>query len=253
MNSVIIDRNIFQVPHGDSSEALWIDAIDIVCRVHQLPAGYFRPLPAYFPLPLSHLEDALNSPSSGLVGPESDFGYLNIFTEHWSTVELSQKETLVGILSKHVNSYRLRFTGDRYHTLVDPFIMSAAGLSLMSFIHYRMAEDRLDLSVQDWIAWIKALEQIRLTQGLSEGYFATSIPMDNSAGASAHTHGMKDLSDRNLLPHIEDSGAPFSRDEHISVRNNLIAIENLARSCGDIDHGGQEMPEQGGLNADDNV
>ncbi|KAK1215905.1 hypothetical protein PQX77_021472 [Marasmius sp. AFHP31] len=222
MNSVIIDRNIFQVPHGDSSEALWIDAIDIVRRVHQLPAGYFRPLPGYFPLPLSHLEDALNSPSSGLVGPESDFGYLNIFTEHWSTVESSQKETLVGILSKHVNGYRLRFTGDRYHTLVDPFIMPAAGLSLMSFIHYRMAEDRLDLSVQDWIAWIKALEQIRFTRGLSEGYFATSIPMDNSAGASAHRHGMKDSSDQNLSPHIEDSGAPFSRD----VSRFLLSFPN---------------------------
>ncbi|KAJ8083508.1 hypothetical protein PM082_009382 [Marasmius tenuissimus] len=251
MNTIIIDRNIFQVPHGDSSEALWIDATDIVRRVHRLPTGYFRPLPGYFPLPLSRLEDALNSPSSGLVGPETDFGYLNTFMEHWSTAESSQKEALVGILSKHVNGYRLYFTSDRFHTHVDPVIMSSAGLSLMSFINHRMMEDRLDLNVQDWIAWIKALEHIRLTRGLTEGYFATSIPMDNTAGGSGDRDGLKSPSDQKLSPHIEDRGVPISEDEHISVRNDPNVVVSSSRSYGDTDDGGQT--EMGGPNADNNI
>ncbi|KAJ8085374.1 hypothetical protein PM082_011036 [Marasmius tenuissimus] len=102
MHSTILDRAI----HNHISlrdEYNWMEALDIVRRVHKLPEDYFRVIPGHFSLPLSKLRKTLNSLSP--TDPEIDFGYLGSLSRDWGGAEVWHKRKLVKILSKHINKY----------------------------------------------------------------------------------------------------------------------------------------------------
>ena len=244
MNQVIIDRNVFE--DNDRSKELWIEATDIVQRVHSLSKDGFMPLPGYFPLPLSRLEGSLKIPSSGLGNPDNDYGYLDTFREHWDNVEPSQKEGLIGILSKHVNSYR-------FHS-VDPVILSSAGLRLITFMNRQLVEEQL--GNVELIGWLRALEHIKFVRGLPVGYFESSYaPLDDTGGIS--DHGNEDIPSISApSPDLEGGGQSFTGDEDVIVEQGGIPMEILVlrHPAGDIEHHTYDKEIQAGNpDADNNV
>ncbi|KAK1220488.1 hypothetical protein PQX77_016738 [Marasmius sp. AFHP31] len=146
----------------------WMEAMDIVCRVHTLPEGHFKPLPHIFLLPLSKLRKSLSrlSPTS----PATYFGYLDSFRLNWGNVNKWDREKLVKILSEHINNYPQSTTNPNTHfdkSIVSPLVLSSQGLELMTMVNNQLAEDRdmyEYLDEENQIAWHKAMKQVKTAQ-----------------------------------------------------------------------------------------
>ncbi|KAK1216793.1 hypothetical protein PQX77_020567 [Marasmius sp. AFHP31] len=146
----------------------WMEAMDIVCRVHTLPEGHFKPLPHIFLLPLSKLKNSLSrlSPTS----PATNFRYLDSFCINWGNVNWGDRETLVQILSEHINNYPQSTTNSNTHSdnsMVSPLVLSPEGLELITMVNNQLAENwdmYESLWEEDQIAWHKAMKQVKTAQ-----------------------------------------------------------------------------------------
>ncbi|KAL0057202.1 hypothetical protein AAF712_016162 [Marasmius tenuissimus] len=227
VNDIVIDREIFVVSSEEQKTA-WIEAMDIVRRVQAaeepqrsrwsrwsrrllpwlgwksewVPKVQFRPIPGFFSLPLSKLEEDLNL-LSGLVDLEADSSYLNSFKEQWNTARWPQRGRLIEILSKHINDYQPRpvnaSPSDLERTF--PFVMSSAGLDLINFVHARLVrlvrkEDRqmvrrLPAGIED--RWSEAVARVVEIRQLPDDHFP---PL----GGSDVVSGMVALWDQGLDP-----------------------------------------------------
>ncbi|KAK1216839.1 hypothetical protein PQX77_020518 [Marasmius sp. AFHP31] len=143
----------------------WMEAIDIVCRVHTLPEGHFKPLPGIFLLPLSKLKESLSrlSPTS----PATNFGYLDSFCINWGNVTWRDRETLVQILSEHINNYPQSTTNSNTHSdnsMVSPLVLSSQGLELITMVNNQLAEDWYMygwLDKENRIAWHNTMKWVK--------------------------------------------------------------------------------------------
>ncbi|KAK1216693.1 hypothetical protein PQX77_020673 [Marasmius sp. AFHP31] len=146
----------------------WMEAMDIVCHVHRLPEGHFKPIPHIFPLRLSKLKESLSrlSPTS----PATNFGYLDSFRINWGNVKSPQRLHLVQILSEHINNYPQSTTNSNTHannSMVSPLVLSSPGLELITVVNNQLAENwdmYESLWEEDRIAWHKAMKQVKTAQ-----------------------------------------------------------------------------------------
>ncbi|KAL0066520.1 hypothetical protein AAF712_006563 [Marasmius tenuissimus] len=139
-NNLIVDRKIWTTVSMDDTMQ-WIEAMDVVRRVQvarrtqlvQHSVVDSKPIPEYFPLSLSKLQEVLSSSSSA--GSETDFRYLASFKEHWGMVKWAQQERLVEILSEHINRYPRSDDGS-----LSPLVQSAdgSGLDLIGFVDIQL-------------------------------------------------------------------------------------------------------------------
>ncbi|KAK1216180.1 hypothetical protein PQX77_021194 [Marasmius sp. AFHP31] len=146
----------------------WMEAMDVVSRVHTLPEGHFKLLPGIFPLPLSKLKESLSrlSPTS----PETYFGYLDSFQNNWGNVGKSDREELVKILSEHINNYPQSTTNSNTHSdnsMVSPLVLSSPGLELITMVNNQLAGDEYMyrwLDKENQIAWHNTMKQVKAAQ-----------------------------------------------------------------------------------------
>ncbi|KAK1231010.1 hypothetical protein PQX77_005884, partial [Marasmius sp. AFHP31] len=149
IHSTIFERKLFEYSWKDINMGWkddgimgWMEAIDVLRRVHNFPENHFQPIPGHFPLPLTKLKKTLNSPSPTV--PDNDFQYLAEFSRGWGDANRRIKGELVGILSEHINSYP-QSDVEPFHCpgkpIISPMVMSSAGLELMTFVNNRLAEE----------------------------------------------------------------------------------------------------------------
>ncbi|KAL0063636.1 hypothetical protein AAF712_009434 [Marasmius tenuissimus] len=146
----------------------WMEAMDIVCRVHRLSEDHFKPIPSYFLLRLSKLKETLSRLSP--TNPGTYFGYLDSFRTNWGSAYWYQREKLVKILSEHINNYPQSTTNSHTHadsSMVSPLVLSSAGLELITMVNNQLAEDWAMyryLFPQNRVAWDNAVQQIKTAQ-----------------------------------------------------------------------------------------
>ncbi|KAK1219715.1 hypothetical protein PQX77_017555 [Marasmius sp. AFHP31] len=154
----------------------WMEAMDIVCRVHTLPEGHFKPLPGIFLLPLSKLKESLSrlSPTS----PATNFRYLDSFCINWGNVNRKDRETLVEILSEHINNYPQSTTNSNTHSdnsMVSPLVLSPEGLELITMVNNQLAGDWYMyrwLDKENQIAWHNTMKWVKTARpDLSPDHF----------------------------------------------------------------------------------
>ncbi|KAK1218331.1 hypothetical protein PQX77_018973 [Marasmius sp. AFHP31] len=144
IHSTIFERKLFETlvwSLGDNGMA-WMEAVDILRRVHNLPETHFKPIPGHFPLPLTKLRKTFNSLSP--TDPGNDFQYLDEFSRGWGDADVEMRVDLVRILSEHINSYP-ESDAEPSHgpgtPKISPIVMSSAGLELMTFVNNHLAEE----------------------------------------------------------------------------------------------------------------
>ncbi|KAL0062920.1 hypothetical protein AAF712_010241, partial [Marasmius tenuissimus] len=164
MHRTILERAIYnRISNAD--EYNWMEAMDIIRRVHKLPENHFSVIPGHFSLPLSKLRKTLNGLSP--TDPEIDFGYLGSLSRDWGGARLWPKETLVEILSKHINEYPQSDAESSHcpgESKISPLVMSSAGLELITFVNNRLAEERRTYAFLDddnRTGWRDAIERVR--------------------------------------------------------------------------------------------
>ncbi|KAK1222676.1 hypothetical protein PQX77_014462 [Marasmius sp. AFHP31] len=113
----------------------WVEAIDIVRRVHQLPMNHFERFPYYFPLSLAKLEEALRTISP--LDRDIDFGYLDSYTVYWDGAYAYERVHLIQILTNHINNHPL-FSPQGLE--VSPLVLSSPGINLINFVNDRLSE-----------------------------------------------------------------------------------------------------------------
>ncbi|KAL0058312.1 hypothetical protein AAF712_015018 [Marasmius tenuissimus] len=120
----------------------WVEAIDIVRRVHQLPINdsennsknSFEPYSHYFPLSLAKLEDALRTLSP--MDSNIDFAYLNSYSQHWDRAYTYERVRLIQIVIDHINNHPL--FGPR-SLEISPLVLSSPGIKLINFLNNRLS------------------------------------------------------------------------------------------------------------------
>ncbi|KAL0063374.1 hypothetical protein AAF712_009769 [Marasmius tenuissimus] len=140
MHSTIVERGI----HGCTFTQYyfnWLEAIDIVRRVHELPEDHFI-IPGHFSLPLPKLRKTLNGPAP--TDPKIDFGYLGSLSRDWGGAEVWHKGELVEILLGHINYPQsdAKLSHCPGESKISPLVMSSAGLELITFVNNCLAEER---------------------------------------------------------------------------------------------------------------
>ncbi|KAK1219673.1 hypothetical protein PQX77_017624 [Marasmius sp. AFHP31] len=156
------------VASADGCEFLgmdWMEAVDILRRVHNLPENHFKPFPGHFSLPVTKLGKTLNSPSP--TDPGNDFQYLDEFSKGWGDANEQNKSELVNILSQHIKHYP-QSDAEPSHcpdkSNISPLVMSSAGLELITFVNDRLAGDsEIYGYLLPWTrtGWRDAVEQVR--------------------------------------------------------------------------------------------
>ncbi|KAK1235037.1 hypothetical protein PQX77_001746 [Marasmius sp. AFHP31] len=143
----------------------WVEAMNIVRSVHQLPEDHFPPIPGLFPLSPRILHRTLASLSS--TDPGLDFGYLRSYIRHWNAAQVPARMDLVRILSANINNYLESATQPPAFadpSIISPLVASSAGLELIAFVNTRLAEEREtcdQLGDRGRTAWHEALERVR--------------------------------------------------------------------------------------------
>ncbi|KAL0062918.1 hypothetical protein AAF712_010239 [Marasmius tenuissimus] len=141
MHSTIVKRGIYRVTLTQN-QFNWMEAMDIVRRVHELPKDHFRVIPGCFSLPLSKLRKTLNGLSP--TDTKADFGYLGSLSRDWGGAGDRYKEELIEILAEHINNYP-QSNAEPSHcpgeSKISPLVMSSAGLELITFVNNHFAED----------------------------------------------------------------------------------------------------------------
>ncbi|KAK1216692.1 hypothetical protein PQX77_020672 [Marasmius sp. AFHP31] len=143
----------------------WMEAMDIVCRIHTLPEGHFKPLPGIFPLQPSKLNQSLSrlSPTS----PAAHFRYLDSFCINWVYAYYFERRSLVEILSEHINNYPQSTANSNTpsdNPMVSPLVLSSQGLELITMVNNQLAEEYYmyqNLQKKTQIAWHKAMKQVK--------------------------------------------------------------------------------------------
>ncbi|KAL0066578.1 hypothetical protein AAF712_006381 [Marasmius tenuissimus] len=161
MHNIALGRDIKLLESADGS-VYWVEAMDIVRRVHQLPEENFPPIPGSIPHSLPILRRTLASISSTDSGV--DFGYLKLYMDRWDSAEEPYRMELVGILTIHIANYPESGTQSPNRSTISPLLRSPAGLELIAFINTRLSEER---EIYDWLgdrgqtAWSEVLECVR--------------------------------------------------------------------------------------------
>ncbi|KAK1216694.1 hypothetical protein PQX77_020674 [Marasmius sp. AFHP31] len=242
----------------------WMEATDIVCRVHRLPEGHFKPLPDIFPLPLSKLKESLSrlSPTK----PETYFGYLDSFHINWGNVNQWEREKLVETLLEHINNYPQSTTNSNAHSdnsMVSPLVLSSQGLELITMVNNQLAGDvYIDrwLDIENQIAWHKAMKWVKTARpDLSPDHFkdisheglsipSTSVdpsiqenvpqaeaqPGDSSSGQEVN--GREENSGNQKTPRGSNPVSPL---DAVGEEGVQPAVKNVA-----LDSKGEDIPMQ---------
>ncbi|KAK1218135.1 hypothetical protein PQX77_019193 [Marasmius sp. AFHP31] len=166
IHSTISERKLFAKFSLQDRGLDWMEAVDILWRVHNHPETHFKPIPRHFPLPLTKLRKTFNSLSP--TDPGNDFQYLDEFSRGWGDADVEMRVDLVRILSEHINSYP-ESDAEPPHCpgkpTISPIVMSSAGLELIAFVNNRLAEELLT-----WVhvtvdsgrtGWRDAIERVR--------------------------------------------------------------------------------------------
>ncbi|KAL0063371.1 hypothetical protein AAF712_009766 [Marasmius tenuissimus] len=162
MHSTILDRAIYNYTSSFEDDLNWMEAMDIIRRVHKLPEDHFRVIPGHFSLPLSKLRKTLNGLSP--TDPEIDFGYLDSLSGDWGGAKGWHKWKLVEILSKHINECPqsdAKLSHCPGESKISPLVMSSAGLELITFVNNCLAEER---------ETYKYLDLVGLSRGMAQGW-----------------------------------------------------------------------------------
>ncbi|KAL0070037.1 hypothetical protein AAF712_002934 [Marasmius tenuissimus] len=170
MHNVLVEENSFE-DAARKDVRYWVEAMEIVRRVHGLPEGHFKAIPGFFPLPLSKLEKALNSLSPG--DPDSDLAYWLSFKKNWRNANFFEKEDLVRILSNCVNNYpqsNPQSLAPPSNRSIDcPLLTLPTGLKLLAFVNNELAADK---TTHDWmeerdlgLAWDKVRRRVAQPRG----------------------------------------------------------------------------------------
>ncbi|KAK1218713.1 hypothetical protein PQX77_018612 [Marasmius sp. AFHP31] len=161
MHNIALVRDIKLLESADGN-VYWVEAMDIVRRVHHLPEGDFPPIPSPIPPSLPTLRRTLASISS--TDSEVDFGYVKKYMDRWDSAEEPYRMELVGIILFHIINYPSAGSQSPNPSTISPLLMSPAGLEFIAFVNTRLTEER---EIYDWLghhgrtAWSEALECIR--------------------------------------------------------------------------------------------
>ncbi|KAK1219335.1 hypothetical protein PQX77_017956 [Marasmius sp. AFHP31] len=151
MHHIIVTREIWS---GTWNAVRWMEAMDVVRRIHQLPEDHFPAVPGLFPLrSFSKLKEVLSSSFSA--DCEAFIEYLDPLKEHWPDAYQFQKEAIATLLMEHINDYPQPDPGPNPRLdgwAVSPLVTSASGIELMSFV---------DSQFDEVETWIKAMERVQ--------------------------------------------------------------------------------------------
>ncbi|KAK1226698.1 hypothetical protein PQX77_010314 [Marasmius sp. AFHP31] len=178
IHSTILERRLFVLDHSAMD---WMEAMDILWRVHNFPENHFKPIPGHFPLPLSKLKKTLNSLSP--TDLDNDFQYLDKLSRGWGDADMEMRVKLVRILSKHINSYLESDAGLSHRPgtpKISPIVTSSAGLELMTFVNNCLAEKPFTwwhLNDEGQTSWCNAIERVRVAcPELPSDHFKSLFP-----------------------------------------------------------------------------
>ncbi|KAL0063625.1 hypothetical protein AAF712_009423 [Marasmius tenuissimus] len=165
MHNIMLERFIYRyTQHEDNRN--WMEAMDIVRRIHRLPRDYFTPIPGYFPVSLSRLQKSLNNLSR--TEPSIDhFEYLGSFRKYWDNAVRYYRWELLVVLSDHINDFprsNAEWPTRRTESKVSPLVASPAGLEFIAFVNDQLVvnRDMYDFLIGETrIAWQKVIEQAR--------------------------------------------------------------------------------------------
>ncbi|KAK1218332.1 hypothetical protein PQX77_018974 [Marasmius sp. AFHP31] len=143
IHGTILERKLFETETlREDSATNWIEAMDILRRVHGFPENHLKPIPGHFSLPLTKLRKTLDSLSP--TDPSNDFQYLDEFSRGWGDANEQNRRELVRILLEHINGYS-ESDAEPSHCPdkpnISPIVMSSAGLELIAFVNNRLAEN----------------------------------------------------------------------------------------------------------------
>ncbi|KAL0062894.1 hypothetical protein AAF712_010215 [Marasmius tenuissimus] len=144
IHSTILKRKLFEKKLFTKDKVMkWMEAMDIVRRVHGFSEDHFQTTPGYFPLPLTKLKKTLNN-LSPTKSPDNDFRYLDRLGRGWGDADEWSKWELVEILSEHINNYpesNVESSHSPSQSTISPLVMSPAGLKLITFVHNCLVEE----------------------------------------------------------------------------------------------------------------
>ncbi|KAL0063644.1 hypothetical protein AAF712_009442 [Marasmius tenuissimus] len=163
IHDILLKRDEREVGLRPPTEIKWLEAMDILRRVHHLPEDYFKPFPEYFPLQLPRLAKVLEDSSH--TDLEIDFGFLDCFSKHWDNACLRIKCELVDVLTKYINGHpRTNPEISICPTELAAFpAMPPAALDLLAFVNDRLLESP-SLCKELWgpsRQWREAIERVK--------------------------------------------------------------------------------------------
>ncbi|KAL0577433.1 hypothetical protein V5O48_004543 [Marasmius crinis-equi] len=237
---------------GPKEVDCWLEAIDIIQHIHNLPIDHFLPLPHHFPIPLTKLEGLLSAlpdePSN------DDLEFLLSCQKHWSEVNAQDKATFIEILSKHINDFP-----------ASPLVAHLKGVEFIGFLHSQWEALHTELEDQyapSWVQdmytepWMRALECVKVanksTSNKLDAVFA-SIPRALSESSLVGTQA-DNMSDICGVKGQSDDGR-----DGVGSPGNETQMDALAESAEVSRSGGvghtllDEKDLLGGVGADDNV
>ncbi|KAL0063655.1 hypothetical protein AAF712_009454 [Marasmius tenuissimus] len=175
MHHIIIEQEFYRDYYSAKDTLYWMEALNIVRRVHRLPEDYFRTIPGYLPFRLfSKLKEVFSSSSSA--DCDAFHQYLNPMKEYWHNTFGYQKGAVVELLTEHINNYPQSDPESRPGLdgwTVSPFTLSSSGIELIAFVDNQFEEDpglkasmSMFWSKDEKEAWTKAMERVRQARGL---------------------------------------------------------------------------------------
>ncbi|KAK1223631.1 hypothetical protein PQX77_013492 [Marasmius sp. AFHP31] len=204
MHRTIIDLGVYQSSQT-RDDVHWMEAMNIVRRVHRLPEDHFPTIPGWLPFTLfSKLKEAFSSLSSA--DCHAFYEHLCPLKVYWRGTNEYPQAAVVMLLADHINN-RPQSNPESHPGLdswtVSPFVMSPSGKELIAFVDKQFEEDPDLKEYMNYIwnrdekeAWIKAMERVRHARRLDD---AVQIDPEHSEGTS--------------LPFIPDAGDDGNFDE----------------------------------------
>ncbi|KAG7090369.1 hypothetical protein E1B28_009489 [Marasmius oreades] len=162
----------------------WMDVLDCIRQIHDLPILYFKPILGHFPITSNELKNILDDPEvrfESVLGP-----LLECYRQCWDNVRPWDKERVVETLSNHINQVQLT---PRSFDFASPtpsggsqglnlstsaFVKSRHGLEFITFVNDKLVVNyEFHVWWRDYIVgpWVDALERFRVLRELPSGYF----------------------------------------------------------------------------------
>ncbi|KAL0567482.1 hypothetical protein V5O48_014507 [Marasmius crinis-equi] len=242
----------------------WLEVTDIIRHVHDLPVSYFPPLPGYFPIPLTKLEELLwalpDEPS------DCDFEFLFSYQKHWpNNMFLEEKRKFIEIFSEYINKYPDCRSLRNKHNVVTPLATHPKGLTFIGFLYMQWGALHTELEhnrSRPWVQetctepWMKALEYVRIANDLSPDEFkAIFTPLPDSHSESPlsnatqlQTQGDSMATEGHMGGGDGDSAVAGSNKDGVTAgtpsNQEVIEMVTLAQPAegsgrGDVDHTSQ--------------